>query len=196
MDNTQIINNQKGTSLLELLVAITLFAVIMLSATQIFKMVIDGQRNALSAQNVQENMRYAMEKMSREIRMAQISKHSCDSTFSSGESASYKVFNVFTDSGNDKLYFKNQYGDCVAYYLENNRLKIRVSAGAATNEGFITPSKIQVSNLKFNAVDDQIDAFHSIQPYVTMMMDIKAVGPGLHEQKMKLQITISSRYYE
>src|SRR3989338_7515952 len=54
--------NQKGTSLLELLVALSLFAMIILSATSIFKAVIDGQRNSISAQNVQESLRYALEK--------------------------------------------------------------------------------------------------------------------------------------
>ena len=58
------IKNNSGVTLLELVVAVTLFAALMLAATGIFKMVNDGQRNAVSAQNVQENMRYALEKMS------------------------------------------------------------------------------------------------------------------------------------
>jgi len=53
------IKNEKGVSLLELLVAVTLFSVVIISSTQIFKMVVDGQRNAIGAQNVQENIRYA-----------------------------------------------------------------------------------------------------------------------------------------
>jgi len=184
----------KGTSLLELLVAMTLFALITLASTQIFKMVIDGQRNAISAQNVQENMRYAMEKMSKEIRMAVISNHDCENIFSPPAAAVYKVFN--TTAGNTQIYFKNKDNICLAYYLENNRLKIKSGLGGSAIVDFITPAKIEVSNLKFQVVDDLIGAFHSAQPYITMVMDVKAIGLATQEQKMKLQMTISSRYYE
>lgn len=183
----RLLKNEKGVSLLELIVAMTIFTVLILAATQIFKMVVNGQRGSISAQNTQENMRYAMEKMSKEIRMARISNSECYGL------AINKIFNIFnTADGNTELYFKNKNGDCVIYYLENNRLKI--AAGATAD--FITPVKISVSGLKFFVADDLINAFHSQQPYVTMVMDIKAIGPALHKQEMKIQTTVSSRYYE
>lgn len=191
---------EKGTSLIELLVAITLFAFMIIVATQIFKMVIDGQRNALSAQNVQENIRYAMEKISKEIRMAKKSDDNCRVRFELFIPASNKVFNMFTDgNGNDQLYFKNQYDYCVVYYLADNRLKIMVrdsATGKIIADDSITPAKIKISNLKFSVVDDLINAFHSTQPYVTMVMDAQAVGLAIHKQEMKIQMTVSSRYYE
>ncbi len=173
---------------MELIVSVTIFSVLMLSATQIFKMVVDGQRNAINAQNMQENLRYAMEKMSKEIRMAQVSDKECD------PAAIYKIFN--TAYGGEELYFKNKDGECVTYYLEDNRLKLMVSVGADAIVDFVTPAKIEVSNLKFYIDDDLISAFHSKQPYVTMMMDAKAIGQAINEQKMKIQMTISSRSYE
>lgn len=188
------IKQVKGTSLIELIVATTLFVFMMLAATQIFKMVIDGQRNAVSAQNVQENIRYAMEKISKEIRMAGISNHDCETIFTPSATAVNKVFN--TTALATKIYFKNKDNNCLAYYLENNRLKIKSGLGINAVVDFVTPAKIEVSNLKFNVVDDLIDDFHSVQPFVTMTMDVKAVGLALHEQRMKIQMTVSSRYYE
>lgn len=208
----------KGTSLLELLVAITLFAVIILSATAIFKMVIDGQRNAIAAQNVQESIRYATERISKEIRTAQIayrgsapSERDCRQLFNgtefNGDDAVNKVYNIQIsnlDSNKEALYFKNKDNICVGYFLEldpvtiRNRLKVRirkVSTGSAF-EDFLTPVRTEVSNLKFYVADDLIGAFHSVQPRVLMVMDIKALGPAMHEQKMHVQTTISSRYYE
>ena len=182
------IKSVKGVSLIELVVSVTLFSVLIISATQIFKMVIDGQRSAISAQNVQENMRYAMEKMSKEIRMAQISNQTCYS------SATNKIFN--TADGGQELYFKNKNDECIIYYLENNRLKIMVGTLSGDVADFITPAKVEVSNLKFYVDDDLISAFHSKQPYVTMVMDVRAIGLAIHEQKMKIQMTVSSRYYE
>ena len=195
MNFVKKVKNQKGTSLIELLVAITLFSFMILAATQIFKMVIDWQRSAISAQNVQENIRYAMEKISKEIRMAKKSDHECEAMFSAPRPiAVYTVFN--TTAGGSKLYFKNQYDYCVVYYLENNRLKAMADSATGIHDGFVTPAKIDISNLQFYVVDDLIDAFHSTQPYVTMVMDAKAVGLAIHEQKMKIQMTVSSRYYE
>ena len=180
--------NKRGVSLIELIVSVGLFSVVMLSATEIFKTVVDGQRSAISAQNVQENIRYALEKISKEIRMAQISNTLC---LPAGVN---KVFN--TAAGSTELYFKNQYGDCVTYYLDSNRLNINVATGISAGTYYITPAKIEASNLKFFVEDDLIGAFHSTQPYVTVVMDAKAVGLAIHEQKIKIQMTVSSRYYE
>ncbi len=157
-------------------------------------MVVDGQRNAISAQNVQENMRYALEKISKEIRMAQISNHDCEAMFTPPSTAVYKVFN--TVGSNSKIYFKTKDDKCVAYYLENNRLKIMSGLGVNAVVDFVTPNKLEVSNLKFYIADDLIGAFHDQQPYVTMVVDVKAIGLAINEQKMKIQITVSSRYYE
>ena len=195
------IKQTRGTSLLELLVAVTIFAVIILSSAQIFKVVIDGQRNVMSAQNVQENIRYTMEKISREARMAHISNRDCEAFVAPLSPtlvrANYKVFNVAIGPYSDILYFKNKDDKCVAYYLRDNYLRVKAETlSGEVVSADITPSKIEVSNLRFYAVGDVVGAFHSLQSYVTISMDIKSVGPELHEQSMKIQSTISSRYYE
>ena len=68
--NFKKIKNNLGVTLIELIVAVALFSVTILSAMQIFQMVVEGQRSAIAAQSVQESMRYAFEIMSKEIRMA------------------------------------------------------------------------------------------------------------------------------
>ena len=126
--------------------------------------------------------------------MAQFSNHNCEAIFTPPAAAVNKVFN--TTDGGTKIYFLNKNSDkCLAYYLENNRLKIK-SMGGETLVDFVTPTEIEVSNLKFTVVDDLIGEFHSLQPSVTITMDIKAVGLVIHEQRMKIQMTVSSRYYE
>ena len=191
------IKQTKGASLLEILVSIALFAVIIIASTQLFKMVIDGQRSAVGAQNVQESIRYAMERISKEIRMAQVGNKECEGLFDPPAAAVNKVFNL-TGPSNNVLYFKNKDDVCVAYFLDSNRLKMQVRRASGGNRfnDFVTPLKTEISNLKFYIADDKIGALHSLQPYVTMVMDVKAVGQAMHEQKMKVQFTVSSRYYE
>ncbi len=188
----KIRKNKKGVTLLELMVAVALFSVIILSATQIFKMVVEGQRSAIAAQNVQENMRYAFEAMSKEIRTATISNHDCESLFAPSAEATNKVFNTTTNIEGDILYFKNKDEICTAYYLLNESIMIIRGVDTAA----ISPNEIKISNLEFRVADDLIGSFHSIQSVVTMKMDVEVIGKEMHKQEMKMQTTISSRYYE
>ncbi|MDP3043011.1 MAG: prepilin-type N-terminal cleavage/methylation domain-containing protein [bacterium] len=181
----KIIKNNFGTTLLEMLVAVALFSITILAATEIFQMVVEGQRNAVAGQNTQENMRYALEVMSKEMRMAQKSiGNEC------GPQLNGKVYNL----QGSRLQFKNIYGECVEYQEQSLRFQIkRYPAGNPPGlTDYITPDEIEVSNLKF-IVNDNVG---SIQSSVTVKMDIEAVGKALHKSKIKIQTTISSRYYE
>ena len=177
----KIIKNKEGITLLELTVAVAIFTVMMLSVTQIFKSVIDGQRSAVAGQNIQESMRYALEVMSKEMRSSQkASGGDC-----SGFGMPGKVFKV--DNG-DELYFKNYKDQCVKYELSGNRLQITRDGSA----DFITPSQIKVINLKFIVVD----IVNTKQSNVKMKMEAEALGKEMNKQSIKLQTTISSRFYE
>ena len=187
--------NKKGFSLMEILVAIAIFSVIMLLVMQIFRMATEGQRNAIAAQNIQENIRFVLEIISKEIRTAKkAGAGDCPAGVSNG-----KVYKTNTGGIGDELYLKNYNNACVTYRLNgtnNDRLEIEryfVGSPGLAESGFITPDEIKVSNLQFNIVygDVSVD-----QPMVVVSMDIKAVGKAIHEQSIKLQTAISSRYYE
>ncbi len=194
-----IIKNQKGVMLIEMLVSIAVFSVAVILATSIFKSVIEGQRSAIAAQNTQESMRYALEVMSKEIRMAQKSEDTCDVILTIN--ATDEVYN--TDVNNEELYFKNKDGYCVAYYLDLDpngvtRLKIDRWDGVNNISGYITPDEIDVSGLKFSVADNLINSppGNKNQPRVTIKMEVEmAEGKAIHKQKMKIQTTVSARYY-
>lgn len=61
--------HEKGYSLIELLVAMGLFSIVVSIMASMFMISLRGQQKAFTAQNVADNMRYAMEIMSKEIRM-------------------------------------------------------------------------------------------------------------------------------
>jgi len=188
----KIRKNKTGVSLLEMLVAVTAFSITVLSATQIFNMVITGQRDAIAAQNLQESMHYAFESITKEIRGATISNSDCTSLFSPEPTATNKVYNYITNAEGDILYFKNANSVCMAYYLDDGNMMV----ARGNDKASTTSSQIIISNLDFEVVDDLIGAWHSVQPRVTMRMDIEAEGKELHKQAMKMQTTISGRYYE
>ena len=183
--NIQKLNNKKqGVTLVEVLISITLFAVIMISASQIFKMNIESQRSAIASQSVQENLKYFLEVMSKEVRTAQKDAGVCANV---GDTEVYT-----TNAGTDELYFKNVDGVCVKYSLELNDgiYRFKVERGAVS--GYITAHDVSITNLKF-VVDDSITTTQSL---VTIKFDAEVTKQGEHKSPMKLQTTISSRYYE
>jgi len=187
-----ILKSNTGVTLLEMVVAVSLFSVVILATTEIFRLVIEGQRNAIASQNVQEGMRYAFETMAKEIRMATLSNHECESLFNPPTVAVNKIYNTASNSEGDVLYFKNKNNVCAAYYLENGAIMV----ARGTDTALTTPAKIKISNLNFEVVDNPIGAAPSVQPMVTIRMDIEAVGKEMHKEAMKMQTTLSSRYYE
>ncbi|MFH1523314.1 MAG: prepilin-type N-terminal cleavage/methylation domain-containing protein [Patescibacteria group bacterium] len=196
----EIRKNNKGATLLEMLVAVALFSVTMLSATQIFSMVVEGQRNSIAAQNIQENMRYAFETMAKEIRMARGAHGGSSCDLSPVGTTAFKVFNTSesmeASNFGDELYFENKNGDCVRYYLEDDAGISRLKVDRDINSAFITPDDLNLEKLLFYIEDDEANEFHEIQPSVTIMMEARAMRKEMHKQEMKIQTTISSRYYE
>ena len=181
---SKIKQNNSGVTLLEMVVAVALFSVVVLSATEIFRIAIKSQHYAISAQNTQENTMYALEVMAKEVRMAQkVDGSDCTGLYNILDNRIYYV----PSSG--ELRFKNFNNECVKYFLDDSRLKI----GRNGVEGYITPDEIAISNLQFNIVDDLAN---NKQSKVTIKMDVKAVGKQEYEQVIKVQTTISSRYYE
>jgi len=65
-----------GFSLIELLVSVSIFALIMVSSMDIFNMVIESQRGAIATQNVEESLKYFFEVTAKEIRMVKRNKNS------------------------------------------------------------------------------------------------------------------------
>jgi prepilin-type N-terminal cleavage/methylation domain-containing protein len=185
---------ESGFTLMEMLVAISLFVVVILAATQIFRMTIEGQRSALASQNIQENVRYFFEVMSKEVRMAQKNKSNCSSLLDSNPTPTYKVFNTAEVNGKEALYFENQYGECVVYYVNSDDVLMINRAG---DEAAAMPSSLIINDLEFEVEDDEMGETHSLQPKISLVMDVSSDAAKHSSRKqIKLQTTISSRYYE
>ncbi|MEK7557885.1 MAG: hypothetical protein AAB530_01605 [Patescibacteria group bacterium] len=196
--NKQI--KQKGTTFLEIIVAVGIFSIAILLATSIFQSVSDGQRSAMVAQNIQEDVRYAMEIMSREIRMAQVfDKTKC---FKEDQLTKNRIYNTENNAQNQNqngLYFKNEEGDCVKYFIENNNL-VKIKEGSTDLIPLISnkiiSTKIIISNLRFYIIDSPANPNGAnIQPRVTIALDVEYSGKKMHKQQIKIQTTVSSRYY-
>lgn len=178
-------NRKLGFSLIEVIVSVSLFAVMILSATSIFKMVIDSQRSALATQNVQESLKFFLEVTAKEIRMAKKNGGACPGL------GADDIYFVGTENGHDTLLFRNYYGECIKYSLSPDSGVTRFKVNRDSNYGFISPLKINIDHLDF-----VFSSSAAAQPMVTMNIQAHAVGVNLDQSKMTLQTSITSRYYK
>lgn len=185
-----------GFTLIEVLISTSIFAVIILSITSLFKLSIDAQREAMAVQNTQESLKYFLEMTAKEMRMAQRDGAVCLDVEDD------KVFAITQSPGSDTLYFKNYYGECVSYYLEPdsngiNRFVVRryTPPGSTAGRdlvGYISPGTINIDQLNFVVRDN----FPDRQPMVTINVRAAAVGEESSESQIILQTSVSSRYYK
>lgn len=173
----------RGFSLIEILVAIAIFSVIVGTAMGVFASAIKSQKRVLAQQELLDQTSYAMEYISRALRMARKDiSGSCLTTVGAG--------NNYETDGN-RIRFLNYLNKCQEFFFENNQIKERKSTDstAANFEASLplTAQKILVNQFKVNlSGQDQIDY---LQPAVTIFWDIL----GREQTSMKIQTTISQR---
>lgn len=168
-------NNQpSGFTLLELVVGMGIFVLVLTSIIGIFQQVIRVERKAVNAQNAQENVRYVMEVISKEIRTAERSFGDC---------ADVLVGDIFAVA-DGALYMQNQYGECVAYWLDNNRLKIARDG----EEYYVTGDETVIEYLNFIITT-------AAQPAVTITLGLSTLDASELGVSIPVQTTVSSRYY-
>jgi Tfp pilus assembly protein PilW len=178
-------NKLAGVSLIELMVSVTIFLVILMSMTSIFKMVIDSQREAIATQNVQENLKYFFEVISKEIRMAQRAGGACDHL------PANRRFATGSNAHGDILYLRNYHNECVIYDLAadfNGVVRFRVERGSISD--FLSPASINISDLNFLVTEEA-----NSQAYVSINLSAHSVGREAEISNMHVQTTIASRYY-
>ncbi|NCB21008.1 MAG: hypothetical protein EOM88_03770 [Clostridia bacterium] len=190
MSNRKLIKTKlTGFSLMEVIVSTAIFVIVILSMTGIFKMVVDAQRQAIASQNVEESLRYFLEVISKEIRMAQKNGGQCPHISHSS------IFGLASNELGDILYLRNYHDDCISYSLVNDNgvNRFSVSKSSLTGMAFTTwlsPRRVNISELHFT-VHEKADG----QAYVTINLSANYVGKEAGRSKMRVQTSISSRHY-
>jgi len=181
-------NKTKGFTLIEILITMSLFAVIITGAVNLFSSIIKEQRRVLAFQSISSNASYTLEYISRVLRMA---KKDIDGACLE----SLDGYNFATYSDDTEIRFLDYHGNCHAFLLDNNQIKEKKStdetAGNLGESVSLTPDNIlEITNLKFIIEGENQE--DEIQPKVTMAFTIKTKQP-LERQEMKLQTSISQR---
>ena len=170
-------NNNRGLTLLELIVSIGVFALIMLSVMSIFISVTRTQRRNTALQNNLDSIRYTLEVMSKEVRMA---IKDVDGSCHEGE--------VYYQKNRQEIFFLDYQGKCVTYFLNGKKLFKEVDSGGEIQ---VTPDKVLVDDIDF-------EIFSDINSQPMVKIALKFVGEGQDfwsSPELVLQTTISSRFY-
>ncbi len=178
--------NKKGTTLIELLISIAVFAIAVGINANIFISTLKSQKRSVGVQNVTDNARYAMEVITRELRTMNV-----DLTLDNGYCTFASCMNVNGDYST--IYFVSG--------SENrnlNIIKVSLNNGVIMfdDEVLLTPdddmpitdsSKVNVVDLNFKV--DNVST--STQPRITIKMQVEPKNePG---NILNMQTTISPR---
>lgn len=170
----------KGFTLIELMVTIAIFALMISAVFGIFVVGLRQQKIALQNQIILDQTSFALEFMSRALRMAK--KESGEGCLSSSD-LNYELI-----SGGSGVRFINVLdgNDCQEFFLENEQLKYKKE----TNKTFaLTSSEVQIKSLKFNLIGQSESDL--IQPRLTVSLVAKSKVPGV--PTLKIQTTVSQR---
>lgn len=171
--------NNKGFSLIEILVSIAIFSVVMVTAAGALLATIDTNHKAQAIQSAMNNLSFALESMSRPIREGKF--YHCGNTGT--------LTNPQDCPGGDNFFAFKRTSDglTVSYYLSNNQIVRNEDVGTAVA---VTAPEVIVQNLKFyvngaEAADKQSLVTIVIQGYVGEAAKIRT--------PFNLQTTLSQR---
>lgn len=192
------LKNNKGVSLIEMLVAVAIFAITVGAISGIFVSAIRTQRRVLATQELLDQTSYVLEYMGRALRMARKeSTATVECPHITTDCLSSADLNYET-SGNQDIRFLNYTCNCQRFFLEGSRLKEHkdwtLSGGVPSGgtENYLTSDKLQINSPKFNLSGQSESEVPNLQPRVTIFLEI--LGRGTTERpKIQIQTSISQR---
>lgn len=174
--------HKTGFTLLEMIISMGVFAIAALIGVSSLLALTNAQKKALVFQSTQDNLRFAVEAMAREIRTGNF--YYCGSNLDDiPATPSFKDCSF----GGPSLNFTNVSGQRVTYQALQNRIQKSQNGGAFQA---ITSSDIGIEYLTFFVIGSPSDDdFH---PRVTLVAR-GVSGSGFSRSELSLQTTVSQR---
>ena len=182
----------RGFTIIEMLVAVTLFTVILGSMVGLFISAVRSQRAILTAQKLSDETAYVMEYMSRFLRMA-IKERNCPAGPGCCLTASGNGYNYEISAGGNGIKFINFQGICQKFYLDLNTRQLKEDRGNAL-WGDLTSDKMEITSLNFYILGAAHPPVDNLQPRATVSMTMRKAGTTHPE--IIIQTTVSQRNLE
>jgi prepilin-type N-terminal cleavage/methylation domain-containing protein len=155
---------EKGFSLVEMIVAVALFAIIMLVAVGALLALVDANRKARTLESVMNNLNISLDSMVRAMRMG--STYNCNATLipsaAGGDCETGENLFSFAPYGSDV----SQQNERYVYSFQDGRLYRSQTGGS--NAMAITAPEIEIEDLKFYTIGTEPGDI--VQPKVVVVI--------------------------
>ena len=185
-------NAQRGFTLLELVTAMALFAVIVIITSSVFARFVDVQRRDIDEQAFQEDIRLALGLFNREAR--------------GGFGDTYESATI---NGETSIFFRNQNLKCVRYYVSEQQMVRNESQTAGRDDNcnltdiysesdarVLTGADSTIIEIEFRVQPSQVDCDHFVPPkvirqgFITVLLNAEAAAKRI---PLQLQSSVTSR---
>lgn len=177
----RILNSHKGFTLIEMVVAVSLFTVVMLSSMGAIISMIDANRKAQSLRIVMDNLNFAVENITRTMRVG-VDYH-C------GVLGDYNTPRDCAQDGDSFIAFKDSDNQLLIFQLNDGQIE-RSEDGGATYLSITSP-EINIQELRFFVLGSENS--DQLQPRVLMIVRGTAGTVQKTQTTFNLQTTISQR---
>ncbi|TAL48937.1 prepilin-type N-terminal cleavage/methylation domain-containing protein [Patescibacteria group bacterium] len=169
----KVSRHKQGFTLVELLVAVSLFLVIMTISLGAVISVLNAGRKSRAIKDVMTNLNFALEVMAREIKFGK----------------NYGCSIALCSNGDSQISLTSSAGASIIYRLNNN--KIEKSTNGGSTYLAVTAPEITVQNLKFYILGYQVS--DGAQPRVLIMIRGYGGNKPSAQSSFILQTTVSQR---
>lgn len=187
--HTRNSTQQSGFSLVEMLVAVALFAIVMMVSTGALLSLIDANRKAQALHSVMNNLNIALDGMVRSIRMGD--------TYHCGNAGTYS--NVRDCENGDTLLAFEPFGgdsgdssDQWVYWYDANAQQIFKSEDGGSTGFAVTAPEVQIENMQFYVTGTTVA--DTEQPKVVIVVQgTAAPGDARTETTFNIQASATQR---
>jgi len=185
-------NLVSGFTLIELMVAVSIFAVVMVISTGSIVSVFDSNRKSQTLRTVIDNLSLTMESMTRTIRFG--TNYHCDIN----QGAITGPRDCSGVGWSDSMSVKSSDSKQVSYRLENNRI-VRTIVGVQ-GDYYMTSSDMQITDLRFYVFGSKEfydgSTYDLNQPQVIIVIRGYAGSKQSSRSEFTLQTTVSQRSFD
>jgi len=191
------INKEAGFSLVEMIVTMLVFSLVVGAAAGLFGSAIRGQSRTLSTQQLLDQISFALEYMSRALRMAKKQLNPPpDCGLSYGQNYLITLSRTLEGVPYDGrgIKFINYNDECQEFFLDQTngsptKGQLLESKNYASPNP-LTSANFYIENFNINLIGELQN--ENLQPRVSLFLEIRRTGPGT-QPKIKIQTTISQR---
>ncbi|MBD3282227.1 MAG: prepilin-type N-terminal cleavage/methylation domain-containing protein [Candidatus Portnoybacteria bacterium] len=159
--------NKKGFTLIELIVAMAVFVIAISVVLSLFMMGLRAQRKAIALQDVQDNARFLLGFIAKELRMSEIN------------SVSSNTLNITRSDGRE-----------VEYVFVDGDLE-RSLPSDPSSSGVINSDQVNIEGFFYGI---GVGGGDGQQPRITIVLNISSTGGRIEEQaQIEIQTTLSPR---